>query len=398
MKLAYIHDHAEVDIPPLNALLQGLPLIGHSIERFSRDTQYDCVIICSSPHWTSHWGDTLNYLDNARLTIINWTEYSHQHSSIHSRFDFYSGFTDSVFAWNQDIAKAHRPVRELLRGRSFLYFSRELFKQVLYPDGYYPIDPIDCCGPKVPLVSQEEFLDRKRFLFVSCQNNHPHRLILASLMLNWACSNHVPHYVVCDNYSPSRRLSLADYHAGLNESQVSVAYDGYASSYSQPEILRRCTLVRNEPSRLRPFQIGNGCVEYTCKIPEPTNWRKDLRLDSTNLIEVLDGLYRNRRVAYEVYCQGHAFVHKYHTAESVAEYFVDKITKHDWYKPTSWEVVPLDENGNKAVRKDKGSCPHLGRYSIKDLRAGLLECQDCKNVVKVADIPKELKNKRVYVS
>ncbi len=398
MRLAYITDNALGGNPPLHTLILGAPAVGHSIEMFAKDTEYDCVFICSSPHPSNNWHGQLEHLGSNRLAFFDWNEYGWQHSSCHSRFEFYFGFTDAVFAWNSEIATCYRPVRELLRGRSYLHFSRELFSEIMYPPGFHPIDPIDCTDLKVPLVSEDEFLARKQFLFVSQQNNHPHRAIIADMLKAWARTNGVPHYIVCGD----PRLSLEDYHAGLSSSQVSVAYDGYAVSYSQPEILRRCALVRNKHSRLRPFQIGSGCVEYDCRITahrkkqqanpkysgSSTYWRtrslkhlaslesakvltpesppgpiEELHLEGTDLLEVLDRLWRNPRLAYQAYCEGHAFVHKYHTPESFAEYIVSKIAQHDWDTPTSWDILRLGKE-NKPPVEEPRPCDHHGEFTI----------------------------------
>ncbi len=92
MKLAYVTDHhPNLGGAPLAALLQGLPALGHSIEPFDRDTKYDCVFLCPMPYLTSNWGRDLDHLGDARVAFIDWTEYGWQKSSIHSRFDLYTG-------------------------------------------------------------------------------------------------------------------------------------------------------------------------------------------------------------------------------------------------------------------------------------------------------------------
>ncbi len=340
--------------PIMQHLFEGLPQNGHTVETFRPGGEYDCVILQWTGHAGARWDCDFNRLKGYRIALIDWNEYGSMTTSVHSRFDYCNGFTPKCFAVCREPAQLHK-LFDFLKGRSFPYFSRDLFKQVDYPPGYYPLEGAGENGIDGPgLVSEEEFLARQGFLYVSWNYSHPHRIVLAEMMRAWATRCGAPHHIACNTNS---RVHIDEYHAKLQGAMVSVSYEGWSVSHSQFEIMRRCCLVRNEMSRLRPFLVGRGCVEYRCDLKLD---QQRLHLLGTDLVSVLDKLYRNKALAYAAYRDGHGHADLY-TPRSISGHLAEKVARHDWGVPTEIENVRRFCVGDPPPGPP---CTHSGRFTV----------------------------------
>ncbi len=333
VRLAYATNGYPVDgIAALADIRAGIP-DGCSIDEFVKDGEYDCVLLFAMSFDKSHWGNTLEQLQDYPICYTSQLEYTHSRSSILSRSTCYSDFAPAIL--NEHIP-ALGQVRKILEGKSFLYISRELFCGVDYPQAYHPLDYASHDIPTSPIQSFDDF-SSKPFMFASFNPSHPHRIELADRVRRWLESRGLDGSAV---NSGGNRLTRTEYLNRLDNCQLSFVYDGHgSSSLAELDILPRCALLRHNLSRLRPnaMQPDKDFVQY--EVECYFNSGGQLLIKSCDIEDRLDYCLDHPDRMYEIYLQGREWINRYRTPEAVSQYIIDKIFSHDWSIPTDIDIA-----------------------------------------------------------
>lgn len=310
-------------------LTRGLSELGHQTYHFNPGDSYDYVFLFNVSAHIQYWDWIgLEQLNGYKFCFIDMAEYGWW-----THYDYYKDKYYSAFAPLAIKAKHLNQVKllEFLRGKSYPYFLREMYKGVEYHKNYHPIDyPLYfySVSKKQP-ISFEEFKNRHWDIFVAWGHNHQTRVGISEKIR--AIGGYKTH-VLCNS---DAKIPQFEYFSHLENAKLSISYDGYGSgSFRETEVLCRCVLFRNEQCVIRPYPLTDGVNFIEYKTDEILGDDKYPIYKNTNVDELMREGLKKPEELYQIYVNGYKHCMDYYTERAVANRILGILSKHDWGEVT----------------------------------------------------------------
>ncbi len=332
--------------PLFTRLILGLREMGHRCDKYEPGTRYDYVFICNvaGPYSTkSTWELKYPYLDTIqdKIVFIDPAEYGWwTHDKIYAT-EYYNAFAPlSIVA--KGTAEGQLELLSFLRGKSFPYFVREKYKNILYPNQYYPIDYPLIVNPIVPnkKPNKDEYMKRTHDVYVRWGGSHIFRpRIIEKIKTITGFKIDVEH----------KKINPIEYYHNTQDARISVVSDGYGSgSFRETEVLINCLLFMKEQCIEKHHPLTNGVnfvefkVDYEMSAGGTFSKGSQLYKDC-NIAELLQEYMSDWDKCYSVYASGFHHCVKYYSISEFAKYVFEGISKHNYLEPTPIEGLPLKE-------------------------------------------------------
>lgn len=289
-------------------LIHGIREHIAGLEDYQPGDSYDLVLIVNQTAHTKAYEYPEFPRDSTPIAFIDTAEYG-TWGQPYNAFDVAARTHDEKNHLQQGRLEA------FLRGRSFPYFLREMWKWAEYPAAYHPIDyplPRESKCRRVP--DRDEYLRRTVPLACIWGMSNAGRFPLTDE------ARKIPGADVYALEVDGPRLPQETYFQRLEAARCTMSFDGYgSSSFRLPEALVRTVLLLG-PLRIRqraPLVDGVTCFAY-----------------ENNLTERVGDVLRDPEAAFEVYRAGYDHCMTHYTEAATARYIMETIERHDWSRPT----------------------------------------------------------------
>lgn len=308
----------------LGGITRGLTELGHQVVPWTLGVSCDHVLVFNVSSHINHYNwDDIEQLEGCKFAFIDTAEYGWW-----THYDYHKDMYYSAFA--PLAIKAKPPVQlkllEFLKGKSYPYFLREMYKGFDYPENYHPIDyPLYYHSRSdIQPTTFEEYKNRNWDVYIAWGHSHQTRVHITEMIKKLPFKI----FAFCDS---NAKLNQFEYFKGLQNAKISVSYDGYGSgSFRETEVLSRCVLFRNVQCVRRPNPLTNGVnfVEYT--VEEKLGDDKYPIYVNTDVGELITQHLSNLENLYNIYREGYKHCTEWLSEKGMAQYILETTQKHDW--------------------------------------------------------------------
>jgi hypothetical protein len=345
----------------LDCLIKGLKELGHQCVPFDKQIEFDYVIVFAVAAPFANFNKNLKYsnldLIQSKIIFIDtgeygwWTHYDEQAEFYYNAFATGGQPNLGYVPLINQKGPTHLDLLNFLRGKSFPYFLREMYKIIPYPEQYHPIDYTLHWTTPIPKENNfEEYMGKKYDIFSQWGGSHPfrHNLIEkmnSTLLGDKICINKVRGILkplerggqIC-NYTMDK-LPQLEYFSELTNARMSLVYDGFGSgSFREMEVLSRCLLFIHKQCIYKRHPLtfqgeGQNAVEYEVEY----KFSPYLTFIDSNIVEQIQKYMSDWELCFKIYKAGYEHCLKYYTPKGVAEYVLEETLKHDYRVPTPVE-------------------------------------------------------------